>query len=120
MAVTLLDEAEVAQDEIRARTSERDEDQLQIDTEVKKLHAAWEKAGKPAPGPKAPYSRYVVPKDDRADLKNMIRRAVRLHKVNVVIYKDAVTASGNYQVKFNLAPATVTENGDGKEDSKKG
>jgi hypothetical protein len=112
MAVTLLEEAEVAQDEIRARTSERDEDQLQIDTEVKNLHAAWDKAKRPAPGPKAPYSRYVVPKDDRAELKNMIRRAARLHKVNPVFFKDAVTPSGNYQVKFNLAPATVSENGE--------
>jgi len=117
MAIKLHEAPEIAQNEIRTRTNERDEFQQSVDHEVGTLKAAWLKASKPAPGPKAPYHRYVVEKDDRTELKNVVRRAARLHEVAVVFFKDAVTENGLYQVKFNLTPMPVS-NGSQSTDQK--
>jgi hypothetical protein len=104
MPITLHEAAEIEQNEIRTRSNERDEFQVMVDGDVARLKDAWMKAKTPAPGPKSPSHRYVVEKGDRAELKNVVRRAARLHEVTVTFYKDAVTQDGLYQVKFNLSP----------------
>jgi hypothetical protein len=118
MAIKLHEAPEVTQNDIRTRSNDRDEFQQAIDKDVSALKEAWEKNRKPAPGPKAPYHRYVIEKDDRAELKNVIRRACRLYQVAAVFFTDVATGNGLYQVKFNLQPMPKKE--EAKEETAEG
>lgn len=82
---------------------ERDEFQQTVDQDVSALKLATAKAAWPKPDPKRLYHRYVVAKEDRAELKSVIRRAAALHKVEAIFYKDGKTEQGHVVVKFHVA-----------------
>lgn len=108
MAIQLHQSAEVEQTELRTRDTTRDEFQQSIDKDVKTLHDAWVKAGKPAENAKnAPYHWYTVNPDDKKELKEVIRRAATLVKATPVFYNDVKTKDGLVQVKFHLKAAPV-------------
>jgi hypothetical protein len=111
MAVALKSFTPVKDTNVRTRSLVRDDFQLQIDKDVAALKERWEKAGKPEPGPKAPFHAYGVEKDDRVEIKRNVRRAAGLAKVDAIFHTDAETPEGLWQVKFNLKPQTEKESG---------
>jgi hypothetical protein len=114
MAITLHDATgEDTQTEIRqGKRSERDETQRHLDGRVAQVKAEWEGKGKPKPE-RAPFHRFTVAKAERAEAKQMVRRAGNLHKVDIVFWKDAPNADGTVTVKFTVAdkPAKASGNG---------
>lgn len=95
-----------------SRTHERDADQLARDADAKALHAAWEAAGKPdhatltskAGFKVAKKVVYLVSKDDRKVVKDMIRRACLLYKGIPVYVKDLTTEDGEIRIKWTYSP----------------
>jgi hypothetical protein len=106
--VTLHDVAETDdQTELAATKSRvRDEFQVKVDDEMGRLVKAWTEAGRPGHD-KAPNKRYRVAKTDRAEMKDVIRRAASLHKVAVSWFKDKVNEDGTVSIKFTVTPIPV-------------
>jgi hypothetical protein len=92
------------QTEVKPPASERDENQQYIDGEIGAAKTAWEDAGKPAHAGKEWTRRFHVAAEDKAAVKQMIRRALTLHKVGATWYKDVKTEDGVVSVKLHLAP----------------
>jgi hypothetical protein len=109
--------------EVATRHTERDAIQVQVDEATKKLHDAWEAAGKPTraalletdedgKGSKAFMSAakqaYTVGKDDRSALKSIIRRACLLHDGVPVYARDVVSEKdGEVTVTYAYGPPAV-------------
>jgi hypothetical protein len=91
------------QNELSAKSRDRDETQVALDGQVKTLAEAWNAAGKPGPE-SAPKKAYVVASGDVSGLKQMIRRACSLHKVAPAFFKDVKREDGNTRVKFTVQP----------------
>jgi hypothetical protein len=92
------------QDEVSTKSRFRDDDQKDMDTRVAALKADWEAAGKPEQK-KAPFRRLTVTKDDRPELKRLIRRAAVLASVEPLYWKDTKPNSdGMVTVKFTVGP----------------
>lgn len=101
------------EDEIRAgKTSERDDLQREIDNMVGTLREAWTEAGQPtrdtlrtsAGFKRAAKRRLVVLREDATPVKNMVRRACTLHKVEPVFAKNRALDDGTVAVKFTVGP----------------
>ncbi len=109
MAITLHDATgEDTQSEFRqSKSRDRDETQRHLDGRVAQVKAEWEGKGKPKPE-RSPFYRFTVAKADRAAAKQMVRRAVSLHKVDVIFWKDTpADESGNVTVKFTVTSKPV-------------
>lgn len=108
MAITLHTDAKVLetipeQDELMAGRS-RDDFQRQVDRDVELLKIKTARAGWPEAGTKtAPFHRYVVGKNDKAELNGIIRRAATLHKLEADFFKPVTTEAGYVAVKFNVS-----------------
>lgn len=103
MAITLHTEEVLPEQTELAAGRARDEFQQQIDKDLEALKLATARASWPAPKPDKLYGRYVVAKDDKAEMKAIIRRAATLHKVEADFYKDATTEGGHVAIKFHLS-----------------
>lgn len=108
MPITLHTEAAILaklpeQDELMLGRS-RDDFQKQVDRDVELLKIVTARAGWPEPGTKGmPFHRYVVGKDDKAELNAVIRRAGTLHKVEIDFFKPVTTEGGHVAIKFNVS-----------------
>ena len=109
---------------VATRNTERDEIQVMVDEASKKLHKAWQDAGKvtrealmavdengkpSAEWIAAAKQAYTVAKDDRSPLKSIIRRACLLFDKGVPVYgEDKVSEKdGEVTVTFTYGPPAV-------------
>lgn len=91
----------------KGRDTSRDEFQVEMDKEVGQLAATWrDMAEDPAtvPQDERPRARFAVAPEDKAEFKDVLRRAGRLHKVEPAFYADATDAKGRAVVTFTLRP----------------
>jgi hypothetical protein len=106
VALDLTDIATDVQDDQEdaiQRSSDRDEDQIEMDKRVAAIVQEWEAAGKPAHGKGNPFRRISVPKDQRSDVKKIIRRATVLAKVDPAWWKDSKpNDAGRVTIKFGV------------------
>ena len=107
MAITLHTEnVELPEQTELVQGRHRDEFQRMIDGDVLILKHATAAGGWAAHEPTKLFERYVVGPDDVTPLKEVIRRAATLHKVNADFYKDAKTEAGHVAVKFHVSRRT--------------
>jgi hypothetical protein len=103
MPITLhTDTTELPEQTELAAGHERDEFQQLVDADVASLKHKTATAGWPAHDARRLFHRYVVGAGDKAALKQVIRRAANLHKLETRFYKDAKTEAGHVVVKFHV------------------
>lgn len=115
MALTLTDVTEdTGQTELSTgRSRWRDAEQQKVDSDVAALLAGWNAQNKPAPA-QSPAHAYKVPKAQKSDLKDLIRKAGRFHKTAIVFYKDKANEDGTVYVKFTVAALPPKADGNGQ------
>lgn len=102
------------QDAILARSTDRDPDQVDMDKRVEAIKGEWEGKGKPAHGKQNPFRRISVPKDERSEVKRLIRRATVLHGVDPAYWKDTKPdAQGRVTIKFGVQTKKVKADANG-------
>jgi hypothetical protein len=106
MAITLRDNpADDTQTDLApGRNRERDDFQKGVDETVKGLV-----------GTDNTY-RYTVAKDDKGDMKRIVRRATDIHKQTPVWFKDSAHEDGTVTIKFRVQPKPVKAEGNGQAD----
>lgn len=98
-------EAEWAAMPTAATTAERSDIQLKIDEDVRKVHASWVEAGKPAVKT-SPRKRYVVKPELDATTRGMLTRAGAFTKLRPVIILKSHNQDGTVSIVFTVRDRT--------------
>jgi hypothetical protein len=101
-------EAEWAAMPTAASPAERSDIQLKIDEDVRKVHASWVEAGKPAVKT-SPRKRYVVKPELDATTRGMLTRAGAFTKLRPVIILKSHNQDGTVSIVFTVHDRKVSE-----------